>query len=99
MSKMKRYAVSTPEELRSLAPLVTSGSIEAVAAVWSASARRGGGESPWNGKVFITFNARKAVIQRVNGGGELIDIARAKYNAALAWSADNLARSDDDRRA
>lgn len=90
-----RFALQTPEELRALAPFVKSGTVERVAAVWSATRRKNGGTCLWDGKIGVSFRTegrkRIATVFRITSGDEANEIASLKYTPALNWCIGNLA--------
>lgn len=83
----KLFAVETPEQLRALIPFLKDGSIVNVATVWSATRRKNGGRSAWDGKIMISFYTngmkKNAVVVRIDKQDEPIELATLKYAPAL----------------
>lgn len=85
----KLFTIETPEQLRELSEFVKCGSVSTLATVWSATRRRMGGTSPWDGKIMVSFytsgRQRNAVVFRITTSDETEESARLKYTPALDW--------------
>ena len=83
----KLFTVETPEQLRALAPFLKDGSIDNVASVWSATRRKNGGHSAWDGKIMVSFwtdgKKKNSSVARIDSRNELIELATLKYTPAL----------------
>lgn len=92
---VKQFVFASPEQLKALcaASLCKEGDVMKFAQVWSIALRRNG-NTPWEGKVGISFSSvgrmRKAVVYRIGPEGNMREMAQLKYAPALAWCNEQL---------
>lgn len=85
---VRRFSVDSPADLVALNGLASQGSCSNVAKVWSAT--RHSGNTAWDNRFFVTFNAgrsgpKTASVIRIGLDEEIHEIAKLQYNKALQW--------------
>lgn len=88
----KRFHVATPEQLKELNGMVTSGKLENMVRTWAATARRCG-KSRWDDAFIVGFSGdqnRIAEVWRITNSQELVYCASVRYNTALRYCGRNM---------
>lgn len=88
----KKFHIATPEDLKSLSPLVKEGKLDRIIGVWMA-ARSKRGETRWDKSIYVGFSGdrhKNAEIVRFSADGEIVYCATLQYNKALNWCEQHL---------
>lgn len=90
---VRRFSVSTPDDLDSLSEFLRNGRLNNVARVWRVAKKQG--KTAFDGLVFVVFSTdkpgvREATVIRLGLDGGLNELATLKYNLALGWCSTHL---------